>query len=227
MSPVKGRYQAKTSHNISPRHSKKATAKAEEEAEAFAAAKAKAPALLATMDRIYTEIGDGKPLNSEQVVVFFMEYQRGVEKVTRPKKKVHEGVEKAFRLRGLKPTVSYTSSSKVVPGDVVTFEEILDMYVHAEAIFLTTEEEVRVQVQAAFQAGHSTLSPLSPLSPGAKAEPEKVVIDYGTREDGVGTLTADVTGEERAFPNHFNRTVTPTPTPLGVRIISSESARSD
>ena len=122
MSPVKGRYQAKTSHDVSPRHSKKSSAKAEEEAEAFAAATAKAPALLGTMDRIYTEINDGKPLNSEQVAVFFIEYQREVEKVTRPKKKVTEGVEKAFRLRGLKPTVSYASSTKVVPGDVVTFE---------------------------------------------------------------------------------------------------------
>ena len=67
MSPVKGRYQAKTSHDLSPKHSKKQTAQAEDEAEALMAAKAQAPALLATMDRIYTEIGDGQPLNSEQV----------------------------------------------------------------------------------------------------------------------------------------------------------------
>ena len=57
------------------------------------------------------------------------------------------------------------------------------------------------------QAGHGTRSPSSngsPLSPKAGAEAEKVEIKYGVREDGVGTLYADVTGEAEAL-SHRNQ----------------------
>jgi len=58
----------------------------------------------------------------------------------------------------------------------VNFDELLDMYVHAETIFLATEEEVRIQVQAAHlmakAAEKSPSGPRSPGSPGSASSPK-------------------------------------------------------
>ena len=72
-----------------------------------------------------------------------------------------------------------------------------------QTIFLAMGEEVRVQVQASHlqkkaKAGAKSPSgPSSPGSPGSVGSPKTGPTERsGGREDGVGTLYADVTGEE-------------------------------